>query len=305
MPTIKQSYIQELNLIAGRYGTLEDQTIKRMLVMLRDLRARIAAQIATAGGWEPWRLRNLRAGIEDVIAQFQAQLNAELRASFQDTLVAGGESAVKPFEAAGISGGISGVFFRPSTAQVNVMLDFSARLVKQISDEVRGKIDQAVRLSVLGEKSPFQAMKDITSELYKQPQGKIPTGKEVVGGIAGRAEKVVRTEMQRAFNLATYSQQLETAKRIPGITKGWQATADRRTRPTHLRAHIRYKDNPIPIAEKFVVGTSRMLYPLDPNGDIKEVAGCRCRPVTYHPVIGRIGSTLDARIVKELKRRAA
>lgn len=301
MPTVKQSYIQELNLIANRYGNLEDATVRKLLAMMRELRRNVGAKIITAEDWSPAKLASIRAGIDDVIAQFQAQLDAEVRTAFQATLTAGGESVTKPLEKIGVSG----VFFQPSTAQVNVMLDFSARLVQDIKEELRSKIDQQVRLAVLGNKSPFQTMKDITRALYNAPKSRVPTGKEIVGGIAGRAEKVLRTEMQRALNLATHSQQLETAKRVPGLTKSWVATADTRTRPTHLTAHIRYKDNPILVADFFIVGTSRLMYPGDPNGPPEETIYCRCRQVTHHPVIGRIGSTLDARIAKEIKRRAA
>jgi hypothetical protein len=67
---------------------------------------------------------------------------------------------------------------------------------------------------------------------------------------------------------------------------------------------MRYKDNPIPIREYFQVGSARLLYPGDPNGPPGETINCRCRAVTHHPAIGRVGSSLDGRIAQMLEKVA-
>lgn len=299
---IKQDYIEELNRVANRYGAMEDGAIKNALSLLKDLRSRIGAQLVTAEGWEPWRLKQLREGIERAIAQFQAQASADVQGSFRQAVLDGGESVVDPFRAAGFEG----MFFQPSTAQINVATDFSARLIQQISDEIRGKVDRQLQLAVLGDKSPLATMKGITQDLGIEARtGVWKKRHDPVKGVAARAETILRTEMQRQFNLATYSQQQEQAQRVPGLTKSWLATADMKTRPTHLRAHVKYKANPIPIDQPFEVGTAKLMYPGDPNGPPEETINCRCRSITHHPAIGRVGSSLDARIAKEVKRRAA
>lgn len=300
--TIAQEYVSELNAIAGRYGALEDTTIKRMLSMLKELRQRIAAQVATAQGWDAAHLQRLRANVEAQIETFESQLTSELQGAMQGAVQTGLDSVVQPFDKVGLRSG----YHRFSTAQTNAIVDFSARLVKQISDEARAKIDQQIRLAVLGDKSPLDAMKGITSDLGIDARtGVWKARPDPVQGVAARGETILRTEMQRAFNLATHSQQLASAQQIPGLTKSWMATADGRTRPTHLRAHMRYKNNPIPVDEPFIVGTARLMYPCDPNGPPGETINCRCRSVTHHPALGRVGSSLDGRVAAELKRRAA
>lgn len=300
--TIAQDYVRELNRIANRYGSLEDETIKRMLSMLKDLRMKIAAQLATAQGWDAVHLERLRANVEAQIAQFEARLRSELQAAMQDAVQTGQDSVVQPFQEIGLRSN----YHRFSSAQANAIVDFSARLVKQIADETRAKIDQQIRLAVLGDKSPLDAMKGITKDLGLDARtGVWKKRPDPVKGVAARSETILRTEMQRAFNLATYSQQQASARDIEGLTKSWMATADGRTRPTHLRAHMRYKNNPIPIDEPFQVGSARLMYPCDPNGPPEETINCRCRSVTHHPALGRVGSSLDGRVAAELARRTA
>jgi len=302
MPTLKQQYVSELNAIAARYGDLEDATIKRMLAMLKELRQRIAAQLATAIGWDAVHLTELRANVEAQIAQFEAQMTSELNAAMQGAVQAGQDSVVEPFRSIGLHSG----YHAFSRAQTNAIVDFSARLIKQISDDTRAKVDQQIRLAVLGDRSPLDAMKAITTDLGVDARtGVWKARPDPVKGVAARGETILRTEMQRAFNLATHSQQLASARDIPGLTKSWMATADSRTRPTHLRAHVKYQAHPIPVDQPFEVGTAKLMYPCDPNGPPGETINCRCRCVTHHPAIGRVGSSLDGRIAAELNRRAA
>ena len=111
-------------------------------------------------------------------------------------------------------------------------------------------------------------LKAIDEQLLKFPakRKKYGRAKKVGGGIYYGAERIVRTEVQRAFNLATFSQQQAAAQAEPGLMKSWVATSDVRTRMSHLSAHVRYRDNPIPINQPFEVGGAQLMYPGDPAG---------------------------------------
>lgn len=300
MPTPRQLYASELRTIAQRYGALEETTTRRMLELLVELRARITAELSVAENWNAYRLRQLQANIEAMIGRFEADLGVQLRQSFVGAYMHGGQAAVDPFRAAGIVS----MFFQPATAQLNVVLDFSARLVRDIGNDMRHRIDQQIRLAVLGQKAPLDAMRAVTDELGIEARAGVwARRKPPTEGIAARAETIVRTEMARAYNLSTYSQQQEQAARIPGLTKSWMATADSRTRQSHLAAHRRYADHPIPIGEPFIVGGAELMFPGDPNGPAEETIHCRCKSMTHHPALGRVGTPLDARIRQELERR--
>jgi hypothetical protein len=302
MPTEKQAYIAELNAIANRYGDLEDTTIKRMLSMVKELRTQIAGEIVNVEGWEDYRRRQLDANLQRLIDEFKRKLGVEVTQAVQSTVEYGGQSVVQPM----IAAGIESAFFQPNQALLNTLLDFSAKLVQDIGDSTLRALDQQVRLAALGQKSPTQAMQDITTALGVEAKAGIWKRRhDPVKGIAARAETTLRTEMQRAFNLSTFAQQQDSAARIPGLTKSWVATGDARTRVSHLRAHMRYKAHPIPIDEPFEVGGAKLMYPGDPSGPPEETINCRCRSVTHHPAIGRVGSNLDGRIAQQLQARKA
>ena len=302
---IKQDYVNELNAIAARYGALEEETIRRSLAMLKDLRAQIAAELSTVEGWEAYRLKQLQANLARLIDGYQARMTALFHNNLADASRAGIASAADPLRKAGLLAS----FNRPTPSLVNVALDFSARLIQEITDEMRAKIDAQLRLAILGQKSPADAMRLITQELGIEARAgvwakRLPPAR----GIAARAETIVRTEMGRLYNLSAYSQQQAIAAVVPGLLKSWLATGDTRTRKGHLRAHLEYKEHPIPYDKPFVIydiddkgrvkGRANLMYPKDPAAPGQYTINCRCKLLTIHPEVGRIGMITDARVQK-------
>lgn len=93
-----------------------------------------------------------------------------------------------------------------------------------------------------------------------------------------RAERIARTEVVGASNGGAFHAYGQNGIRW----KAWLAAIDERTRPTHLEAHGRYAENPIPMEEPFVVGGVKLLYPGDPSGTPEEIINCRC---TILPIV--------------------
>lgn len=54
--------------------------------------------------------------------------------------------------------------------------------------------------------------------------------------------------------------------------KRWKTERDNKVRPTHKEM----EGKTIPIDDYFIVGGSALLYPCDPEGEPKEISGCRC-----------------------------
>lgn len=83
-----------------------------------------------------------------------------------------------------------------------------------------------------------------------------------------RAMLIARTESTGAGNFGALQALLSEGV----ASKEWVATNDNRTRETHADADGQV----VPLDGKFLVGTSRMVMPGDPDAPVEEVANCRC-----------------------------
>jgi hypothetical protein len=100
-----------------------------------------------------------------------------------------------------------------------------------------------------------------------------------------RAERIIRTELGRVFNEATYARLVALQQDFPFIRKGWRSTNDSRTRPSHSTAgavYARGSSGVIPLSDMFRVGGALLRFPIDPlaapSGRIaaRETIMCRC-----------------------------
>ena len=304
MPTPKQQYAAALRDIAKRYSRLDDQTLRRLIELLQQSRQRIAAELLNdPSEFRAFHLQRLQSEIGRIVSEFEVQYRASLRGSFDDAVALGQASVTEPFAAIGVN---ATSVFALNPQIVNVAVDFSAELARNITDDMRQSINTQLRLGVLGEQSPFTVMKAITDTLgIKARDGVwgIRRRPEVVKGVAARAEAITRTEMTRMFNLAHNSQQQATAEIVPDVRKRWIASGDNRTRDSHIRAHRRYQREPIPVDKPFIVGGARLMFPGDPSAPAKETILCRCSQQTVHPEIGVIDTPIDTLIAEELDKR--
>lgn len=299
----RQQYARELDAIARRFDRLDDTTLRRIIAMLQDLRRDIALTILdNPSSFEIWRLTDLKRSIEDSIARFQSRATGELAQALQDAGRLGIEMVDSPLTAAGI-----GVSFNTIAPQIaNVAADFSAMLITNISDQLRGAIDTQLRLAILGTHTPFQLMKSITQAMGINAYDGVWGARrrpDVVRGVAARAETIVRTELSRALNLASYSRAQQVAEQIPGMQRVWIASADERTRQAHLQAHIDTHRQPIGISEPFIVDGEPLRMPGDPMGKPGNTINCRCRVALVVPSIGVIPSPLDILIDEQARKR--
>lgn len=336
-PREKQAYTRYLNHLANRYGSLEDKTIRRVQSMLKGLRKDIADEVLQLEGFEAWRLKRLQDSIDRLINRFEQEASKLVNDSLKGTVELGVTSVTGPMKRLGLMVEemekeekaigvppeeiVSKIGIGPMVSltpqQALIAMDYSADLIKGISDPMRAQINKRIRLAILGQKEPIDMMREITQVLGVHARTGIwKKRKDPVKGVAARAETDLRTELQRAYNLSHFSQQKRVQqlaeKQGVILLKGWTATADFRTRPSHLKAHMKYGKNPIPVAEPFILIPMRgknkgkkfeLMYPGDPNGPPELVINCRCKTYTTTSRIGAIGSNLDGRISKEVKKR--
>lgn len=107
----------------------------------------------------------------------------------------------------------------------------------------------------------------------------------------GRVSIISTTEAGTAVSVG----QQKTAEAMSGISlellKSWRSQRDREVRDTHIRADLRYTEEPIPLENLYQVGAGIGMYPRDPNLPLNERVGCRCYQrfkTVRHNSVGKI-----------------
>jgi len=95
-----------------------------------------------------------------------------------------------------------------------------------------------------------------------------------------RAQTIARTEAVGAYNAGTFRGFVSLAEGLGGQwEKGWLATEDERTRPTHRHADLQR----VPLLQPFSVGGFPGMFPGDPELPAQEVVNCRCSMLLLRP----------------------
>lgn len=112
------------------------------------------------------------------------------------------------------------------------------------------------------------------------------------GGALYNAMRITRTEAHRISQQAAYDALKKAKDNGADVVKQWDATLDKRTRPSHARVdgEIRELDEPF---------SNGLMRPGDPRGRAAEVINCRCQ------LLQRAKCALDVDELDELKDRAA
>lgn len=270
----EQRYQRAVLTLLRRRDRLTDQQVRALVALLAGVRRQVVADLASlagASGFEAFRLSSLRDAIDraafDLATQHarllgDALLQAwEQGAAFQPTALSNARIDLGTLDI--------------STAPLAIVQAVGLDLVTRVSDEFRVKAKRVVTLGVMGATAPHLVMREVGDLLRTQPgrDGRL-------GSIASQAERVVRTEMMTAFNLAGQQRAARIAESAPGLKKWWNATADQRTRPAHWTAEQRYQpggsEGPIPHGQDFIVGGERCSGPHDPRLSARNRINCRC-----------------------------
>jgi hypothetical protein len=279
----KRAYSRKIAELVRQQRDLEKDTLRRMIMLLREMRAQIAADLLDAGSFDAYRLQQLSGNLGRLTADLERDLGRALGLGVQDAYSLGGRSVIEPLQAAGFRA----VYYQPSQTQVGILMDYSADLVRGLTGNMLASLNTQLRLAALGQRTPFDAMQELTRILGTN-------GRSEFGGVAYRAERIIRTDLQRAYNIASHTQQQQAAETIPGLLKRWLHSGNSvHPRQDHIRIHYETLANPIPVGQAYSNG---MMYPLDPAGSAKDTINCGCRQVTLHPEIGVIRGPLDKKI---------
>lgn len=175
---------------------------------------------------------------------------------------------------------VSGVVPLVPARLVNSLDALTSEEMTTLTTRFRSKMLGEVRRAALGatEEEPFRPTDAMTVIDRYLPDGE--GGARLSEGFGSSAERIVRTQLNRAFNSAAAARASDMADASGmAIQKEWVATMDDRTRAAHLDAD----GQRVPMDEPFVVDGEELDYPGDPNGSPENTISCRCTSIPVLP----------------------
>ena len=239
---------------------LEDAAVRAQLRILRATRRDILARMVNAGAFDRYRLTTLLQAVDSEISRGRDAAQ-----------VAAGSSASQSY-------GLGSTFTRSiistdsivGTSQelVRAVIDVTTDQVRDVWGELGSKLKMTVRRATLGVSDPYEAMKTLSRSI-RDPK--------TFGRAFWRAEAIVRTEVGRAFSVASQSELERGARAGVKGRKYWLTARDERVRDAHVRAGRDYDEaSAIAHDEAFIVDGEPLMFPGDPNGSPGNTINCRC-----------------------------
>lgn len=266
----KLAYRQKLNRLVRDFERLDAETVRALQGLAANLRKSIHEQLlAIAQGGDkrlsPAQVELLRDHVSSQTALFQRQARDILQRGMAGAQELGSTASMPAMDLLGM---IPSTIPAPSPSITAIALEYSADLIRQISEETRTKINGELTRAILGELNPYDAMKQVDNA--------IGIGKDV--GVSAKAEQIVRTEVGRAYSMEQERGMKSVTDRLdPDLRKFYKkrwisSRIPGRTRPEHWEADGQV----VPIDKPFIVGGEELDFPRDPKGSPGNTINCMC-----------------------------
>lgn len=251
--------------IFGRQDDAEDKAARRLIGVMEDARKRIAQDLAdlSKGSATASILQSVLGAATDALERARAEMGTALSGAVSDAMALGVELAESTL------GKVEAVIpFRFNDELLRNIASYHASLVTDVTDVVRAAITREVQLGILAGTDGRAIVKKLVAH------GLEATGPFVTA--EGRADAIVRTEVNRVGNIATFDRYTDAATRIATLEKTWNSASDNRVRPSHRALN----GVTLPMEGLFDVGGEKAPYPMWPGLSAGESIHCRCRLTT-------------------------
>jgi hypothetical protein len=282
---------------------LELEGLKRVFEIISESGRRIIHRLSDASleGWDVTHLPRILDALTQVLAEFRSQYQAQLNALQRDGFDLGMAwvDDLMAFQAGDNVAASLELTTLPvlSKQALTIWQGYSAKLIVNITEELRKNIDTVLTMGITGEKSPFEIIRLLGNlPSFKAMANKQEPYRRIVGTPIEkawiRAEYITRTEFNRIASYATKSRQDQVAEKFPEATKYWLQANKHNPRHNHTQVenetNPRKGGTPIPINDKFtLIGKNGVTYYVDsphaPGLPAGEVVNCGCRSVTVLP----------------------
>ncbi len=230
----------------------------------RDIRATLAG---TPSEFDAFALPRLQTSIRQALERMGAAAGAATAEAAARAWDAGIETVDAPLNAAlqldTPDFRIASMLPTVDTRQLTAMRAFVTHKMTGISTALADRINAEIGLVAVGTTSAGDAVGRIA--------GIMKTGGR------SRALTVLRTELGRAYSVATQERQSQSAEVLPGLKKQWRRSGKRRSRLNHdaIDGQIREVDEP------FQLGSVTLMFPRAAAGPASETINCGCQSLDW------------------------
>lgn len=232
---------------------LLEETRDQVVALLKKSRDDISLLLAgQPTEYQQWRLPELNREIDRVLTGFGEKAGQTLSTAAGSAWIGGVAAIDKPLVAVGLS-----IAPHLDDQQLMGMRAFMVERIKDVGASAASKIKQELGLAMIGS----QSVHDTITKVAVLVDG----GKE-------RATTIVRTELSRAWAVASHERAVQTdADGVP-MDKIWRRSGKLYPRQAHLLADGRR----VPIDKPFIINGHEIRFPHDPKAPASETINCGC-----------------------------
>ncbi|MCU7841913.1 MAG: hypothetical protein KZQ94_21390, partial [Candidatus Thiodiazotropha sp. (ex Troendleina suluensis)] len=196
---LKQQLKSGLRIRRDTYGEL--------ITLLRQAEADIIQTLSNSPTqWETLYLTQLQQQIKSTLKEIEVRMASSIAEGANASWQAGVNLIDKPLGAGGVQ--ISGLMPQISTDQLTAMRFFMVDRIKDVPIQIANKISGQLGLTMMGAQSVGETVTNVQN-LFKN-QGR------------SRALTIVRTELGRAYSVASHLRMQQAVEHVPGMRKQWR-----------------------------------------------------------------------------------
>lgn len=276
LTTAERRFAERMRAAQRQVDAAEEATLRRMIAEVRSLRGEVAGELARvapkdADGWRAQHLRDIERHLDRVLGEWAGRLTGALNDGVGIAANAGHAALVQA-----LAGTAAEELVRQAQAssftlhrrQLEKSLSYNADLVRGVGEEARTAIMRRLRRGLTGQRGPVEVMRDVQQYLNVPAR---PTAR--FGGLAYQAERVVRTELSRMYNLGNQATMGATAE-IAGSDGMWVIWMHSGRKQGARPSHVKLDGTKVPYGSTFNVGGKKATGPHDPSLPAEHVVNC-------------------------------
>ncbi len=258
----------------------EDAASSEILALLKQLSKDLKHQLLDISEekFQAFHLNRLLLIVDEQIKNFKKRSTDILKGKTKDAVERSKDFWIAQFDALKkVDAFFPAIPPIVSEQTLSVIGNLSTELISGLADDVAKKLKVELQKAVLGSKTPYETARGLDNIIG--PRGNV--------GASAAADRIVRTEVNRAYSMADeLMRQTNNDNRptdAPRLIKIWVTAGDSRVRSAHEEMNLLWvyadDDFRVPIAGKGGDLSGKNEYmsgPHDPKASAGNVVNCRC-----------------------------